>query len=122
MSGPDATFPQHETRDLRARRLVLPTLALLAAVLAVAGGAVAVIDWRLPTDRATPPVAEWPAVAGPERADPAIPTRAAAAARLTGTGWVDRERGIAHIPIGTAMRLLVARGWREEAIGAEGPP
>ncbi|WP_434620904.1 hypothetical protein [Azospirillum sp. B2RO_4] len=30
--------------------------------------------------------------------------------RLTGYGWTDRERGIAHIPIGEAMRRVAEHG------------
>lgn len=38
-------------------------------------------------------------------------------ARLGALGWVDRERGIAHIPIDEAMRLRLRRGWPEEGGG-----
>lgn len=34
-------------------------------------------------------------------------------ARLESAGWVDRQRGIAHIPIGDAMDLLAARRAQE---------
>lgn len=34
-----------------------------------------------------------------------------AAARLSGYGWVDRQAGIAHIPIDRAMAILAERGW-----------
>jgi hypothetical protein len=34
-------------------------------------------------------------------------------ARLQSAGWVDRGAGIAHIPIGDAMDLLVARRERQ---------
>ena len=30
--------------------------------------------------------------------------------QLDGSGWVDRARGIAHIPIGTAMQQVAAEG------------
>jgi hypothetical protein len=36
--------------------------------------------------------------------------RAEQMTRLNGERWVDREHGIAHIPIDDAMRLLAARG------------
>ncbi len=35
---------------------------------------------------------------------------AAQRAALSGYGWVDRDRGIARIPIEEAMRMIVARG------------
>ncbi len=34
---------------------------------------------------------------------------------LEGHGWVDRDAGIARIPIGQAMRILAARGWTSKA-------
>lgn len=30
---------------------------------------------------------------------------------LEGYGWVDREAGLARIPIGRAMAILAGRGW-----------
>ena len=36
--------------------------------------------------------------------------RAEERARLNGYGWVDESRGIVHIPIDRAMKLLVERG------------
>jgi hypothetical protein len=30
--------------------------------------------------------------------------------RLNSTGWVDKQRGIAHIPIADAMRLTAQQG------------
>ena len=38
--------------------------------------------------------------------------RAEKEARLHGFGWVDAQRGIAHIPIESAMDLLVAGATR----------
>ena len=34
-------------------------------------------------------------------------------AHLEGAGWIDRQRGIAHIPIGDAMDLLVQQRAKE---------
>jgi hypothetical protein len=31
--------------------------------------------------------------------------------RLGSTGWVDRDHGIAHIPIDRAMQMMAERGW-----------
>jgi hypothetical protein len=36
--------------------------------------------------------------------------QAAAAAELNSYGWVDAQQGVAHIPIGDAMQLLVKNG------------
>jgi hypothetical protein len=40
-------------------------------------------------------------------------TRLAAETRLRTYGWVDREAGVAHIPITAAMKLLLQRGLPE---------
>lgn len=42
----------------------------------------------------------------------------AARARLQSYGWVDRQQGVAHIPIERAMALQAQRGWPD----AETPP
>jgi hypothetical protein len=38
---------------------------------------------------------------------------------LEGYGWVDRNAGIARIPIGRAMQILAARGWTSKAEPAD---
>jgi hypothetical protein len=36
--------------------------------------------------------------------------REAAARHLTGYGWIDKDKGIVHIPIDEAMRRIAERG------------
>ncbi|HEX4667771.1 MAG TPA: hypothetical protein VH207_14335 [Chthoniobacterales bacterium] len=44
-------------------------------------------------------------------------TRLAAETRLQTYGWVDRQAGVAHIPIAEAMKLLLERGLPEVGAG-----
>jgi hypothetical protein len=50
--------------------------------------------------------------------------RAAEDARLNGYGWVDRQAGITHIPIDTAIDIIATRGVpeRPKGVGPELPP
>ena len=41
---------------------------------------------------------------------------------LNGTGWVDKERGVVHIPIAQAMQEVARRGHCRMAGGAGAPP
>ena len=43
--------------------------------------------------------------------EPASKLNGGAEKELGSYGWIDRSRGIAHIPIEEAMKLLVRRGW-----------
>ena len=38
---------------------------------------------------------------------------------LQGYGWIDRDAGVARIPIERAMAILAARGWPDESEGSE---
>lgn len=78
-----------------------------------------------------PPLAETRPAAPPEPRLQVDPRGDLAAARrqeaetLEGYGWVDRDAGIARIPIERAMEILSGRGSRGEAISAApaaGPP
>jgi hypothetical protein len=48
--------------------------------------------------------------------------RAEKRAVLESGGWVDREAGIAALPIEDAMRLLAERGWPQPVTGDGHPP
>jgi len=103
-----AERPRQERSDLNGRAVLWGGLAVLITVLLVSLAA------RLLTS------ASGPARAGPTdtshdrpsllRSDP-VADRSAyeeeKQARLQGYGWVDRERGIAHIPVERAMQLQV---------------
>jgi hypothetical protein len=42
--------------------------------------------------------------------------------RLNGAGWIDRQRGVAHIPIADAMRHVAQQGIPGWPTPAESPP
>ena len=101
-------------RDVAVRPVLWTALAIAAVVATVVAAVLGVLDLR-----GVPPGGERLS-AGPElRLDaPGLSSapqdeqrqeRAAKLARLDSAGWVDRERGLAHIPIGDAMDLMVAR-------------
>lgn len=110
--------PAHESSDLPARRVVLVGLGF-AALVPIALGAIAVTVAVL-QPRATPDL-PLTALEVSERGPPAPRLQEDPSAeldrleesrvRLHGFGWVDREAGIAHIPIDAAMDLLAKRGW-----------
>jgi hypothetical protein len=76
-----------------------------------------------------PPVARQEIVPPPPRLH-AFPTqelqrlRAAQTEQLGSYGWVDRQKGLAHIPIDRAMELLAQHGWPGDPGGPTvgGPP
>lgn len=39
---------------------------------------------------------------------------AEADAKLNSYGWIDKDKGIAHIPIDQAMKMLIQRGWPQQ--------
>jgi hypothetical protein len=41
---------------------------------------------------------------------------------LTSYGWVDREKGVLHMPIDVAMRVTLQRGLPVQGVGAPGRP
>ncbi|HET6628150.1 MAG TPA: hypothetical protein VFG91_00080 [Woeseiaceae bacterium] len=125
MNGADPAVRGHESGDVSFRGVFLTGAALLG-VLAL----LAAILWYV--SRATlegvPAPAPFPAVSvtlapGESPVLQVTPEsdlarlRAREAALLHGYGWVDRERGIARIPIERAMEILAAGG--EPASGTE---
>jgi hypothetical protein len=44
-------------------------------------------------------------------------TRRQADQRLTGYGWVDRDKGVARIPLDRAMAITAQTGWRDPEPG-----
>lgn len=103
-------------RDVDVRAVAWSGLAI-ATTIAVAIGAVFLLlhFWRVSpgADRLRLPYAPV-AVEGPRLQSAPQPeladARAAKARVLTSSGWVDEGRGIARIPITTAMRILVEQG------------
>ncbi len=104
-----------EPQDIPARGIAWSGVAYIVAV-AVLVGLVTVLAatvWNLGSD------SEWQNIlAGGPVSDPPLLTNPSAEfdayrrhslKRLNGYGWIDRQRGIAHIPIEHAMRLEAER-------------
>jgi hypothetical protein len=64
-----------------------------------------------------PPHAVFPEDSFPAQGFSLVEYRREMDARLQGLGWIDRDKGIAHVPIEMGMQLLLERGLpaREEA-------
>jgi hypothetical protein len=64
-----------------------------------------------------PPQAAFPQESFPAQGVTLVEYRREMDARLHGLGWIDRDKGIAHVPIEMGMQLLLAHGLpaREEA-------
>ncbi len=105
-----------ETRDVKPRWVVLVALGLAMTIGLFAGGT-ALFLAHLPA----PAEAAAPDRSMPEphlQSDP-VGDRGRASAHIgdemDSLAWVDRQNGIARIPIGRAMDLLVDRGWPKES-------
>ncbi|HJV59861.1 MAG TPA: hypothetical protein VJ743_02890 [Albitalea sp.] len=103
-------MPAH---DLRPRPIVAAGAAMVLVV-AIAVGAVFLLlrHWgatagQTPAAPAVRP-AEGPVLQSSPQPDLAK-YRAEKQRRLDSTGWVDRERGIVHVPVATAMAMLAQR-------------
>jgi hypothetical protein len=111
---------EHEHSDVNVRAIVSFAVALVvaAAVLQLAlYGMLRLMEWNAArNDPARHPLATTQTQAPPEprlQPDPVHDLekmRAAEEERLNSYGWVDKEKGVAHIPIGQAMELVVRRG------------
>jgi hypothetical protein len=130
MSQPDhsGAHPRSEDDRVDSRSVLLVGFGALAIFLAAAG---ATITWIRHSNAVTPQAALPPEV-GQSKIGlveqqlfdthlRGARDRAAQQARLDGFGWVDREAGVLHIPIATAMEL-VGRGVRVPAGEAPPPP
>ena len=109
--------PPYETKNLPLRHggLGFGAFALMVAIPLVALTLFyfMFMDWSAmtPRERAIPPhegVTEAPTLQVSPSADLAT-FRMIVNARLGSTGWVDRKKGIAHIPIDEAMKLSLKR-------------
>ena len=109
---------KHETRDAD-----IGSLFLIAVILFLGGGIVCLGVWALMHLLATKETAhERPSPVSRVVGTPSEPaletqpsvdlqqTRIREEAQLNSYGWIDRGKGLAHIPIARAMELLSAHG------------
>lgn len=101
--------------ELDLRRIGRLGAALVAIIVLVVVGTFALLDlWQVPTGGADASGTQRDARSLPSAPQPDLRSHLAAKRRwLDSAGWVDRDRGIAHIPIEDAQKLLVER-WKEE--------
>lgn len=78
----------------------------------------AVQDRRLPSGVPTYPA---PALQANPHAD-LLHFQATQRAQLDGTGWIDKSKGIVHIPIDTAMQQIARQGIPDWPANAGGKP
>ena len=109
---------RHESQDVSFRYMALGFAGTLGVVLLC----LLLVMWMFPSikvDRRLPgqvPVYPEPRL----QSDPAVDLQKflnSERERLNSTGWVDREHGIAHIPIDDAMKRIVQQGiadWPKE--------
>lgn len=114
----------YEHHDAAPRGVVVAAVVFVVT-LSLAGVAAVVLTGLLSPDRpGPPPIAGRLERGGPplnvEPEDTLEDARRRHRARLEGTAWVDRDAGIARIPIDTALRLTAERGWQEPPPGS--PP
>jgi hypothetical protein len=113
------SLPRWETSDVRPRAVAFVALGLAATLIVIGliiGALVglfrhdhAASEIRTAVERTTQPIPPPRLQVDPE-ADLAE-LEQAAEARLNTLGWIDRNAGIAHIPIDEAMRRLAEQGW-----------
>jgi hypothetical protein len=119
-SRPGRTMPAHETRDLRARPIVVATVVGVVLTVAIFVG-VYVLTAALHSyvQRTAPPPNPLAAVAPKEPPAPLLQPaplkdllelRAWEDSQLHQYGWVDKANGIARIPIERAIEILAERG------------
>lgn len=108
-----------ERLDASARGVALAGAALAVTVVLCGVLAVWLAQVMEPTHPSPPPISGHLERGGPplnvEPEDTLADIRRRHRERLSGYDWLDRDAGIARIPIETAMRLLVERGWQEPA-------
>lgn len=103
--------PRHEARDVTSR-LLWPVGAIMFGMVLFA---LAVSWWAFPAARRPPHLPDQAQTfAAPRLQRSARDDMAALKARedaeLNSYGWIDRKRGIVHVPIEQAMRKLAADG------------
>lgn len=101
-----------ETGDIDARAIVCTGIALLLVIAAVSGAAWLLLrGWHVPVAGPNAPLdfAVAPPMLESAPQDARVRYDAEKRSLLESYSWVDRKRGIARIPIGRAMDLVVQR-------------
>lgn len=108
-------LPAYETQDVPPVAIVVTMVGLFLVVgmsLVIVAG---LVLWMHPTELQVSPIETEQLRAGPRlEVDPAQNARqlqTAAAQRLQGYAWTDRNAQEAHIPIDRAIALLARQGW-----------
>jgi hypothetical protein len=102
---------RREAKDVSFRSLALAAAGVLLVLALLSGVSMWMFPGAMKDQADTRPVPDYPA----PRLQPGPPADMKAFLRqqlqwLNSTGWVDREAGIAHIPISDAMRKVAAEG------------
>jgi hypothetical protein len=117
LRNPDVSY---EATDISPRPVLLTGLGIVAITVISGLIVLGILAWDLraraeqPSD--VPSIARGVRVSPPEprlQSSPRIDFenfRAQQLSALSASGWVDREKGIAHIPIEDAMRMIAERG------------
>lgn len=121
---PEAKPIEDTGRDLDVRAIRIGAIAIACGILFALGAAFLLLRARGPAANA--PARPFRAPAPLLQTAPQLERAAyfAEKARLTGSyGWVDRQAGVARIPVDEAMRLMAARAkpGRPAAAGKEAP-
>jgi hypothetical protein len=114
--------PAFERRDAPPRGVAYAVLGLFAGVLISALFVAALLYALQPEPRTAavsmPQEPQQPSQTPPLEVTPAADgaaVQARAEEMLHGYAWIDRQSGIARIPIERAMELTVERGWPDDA-------
>jgi hypothetical protein len=128
---PEATNTKYETRDLGRRSILWPVATLAILLLATfLGSAIMLRLWSKPhvTGVGGFSAKVEPTQVAPEPRLQVAPAadlkklRAIEDARLRQYEWIDRQAGIAAIPIERAMEMLAERGAKAESKGTSTKP
>lgn len=113
MSEADRADDRYERSDVSGRFVLRFAVVFVIVATALAALAVGLSRALWPEPPPEAALRDAPPMRGPDlQANPAADLaamRAEAQRRLDSYAWVDRERGVARIPIERAMELLVAR-------------
>ncbi len=117
--------PRHDTADVNTKGVVITGVALAAIVLMSAVICYGLFGWFVTSaHEQQPPLYSWaasepekppefPRLEGAlrqqtlEKRQPGLPLYQEELKRLNSYGWVNREGGVAHIPIERAMQIIV---------------